>query len=64
MHILETQDLPNLPITQRRLILAHLARHLDVRTLLRQEVLRRLLHGDSVIRGVEDLETQSALLDC
>jgi hypothetical protein len=57
MHILKTQHLPNLAITQWRLILAHLARHLDSRIMFRQELLRRLPYGDSVIRGVEDLET-------
>ncbi len=63
VHILESQHLPYLPITQRRLILAHLARHFGFGIILRQELLRWLLHSDGVVRRIENLEAEPALLD-
>jgi hypothetical protein len=64
MHILKSQDFPNLTIAQRRLVLTHLPRHLRLGVVLRQELLRRLLYRDRVVRGVENLEAQSVFLDC
>jgi len=64
MHILESQNLSNLAITQWRLILSHLTSDLGFRVILCQKLLRRLLNRDRIICGVEDLEAESVFLDC
>ena len=64
MHILKSQNLSDLAITQRRLILSHLSRHLGLRIVLCQEFLRLLLDRNCVIRGIENLKAEPVLLDC
>ena len=61
MLLLELQHLPDLPITQRRLPLAHLPRHLRPGIVLRQELPRRHSSGDGIVGRVEDLEAQAIL---
>lgn len=58
MHILESQHLLNLPITQRCLLLSHLPRELHARTFLFQELLRAadILKRDRVVRSIKHLE--------
>ena len=63
MHILIPQHLSNLPVTQRRLKFTHISSNLRVRALFRQELLGRPLHRDGIISSIENLESQSALLD-
>ncbi len=63
MHILESQNLSDLSVTQWRLILSHLARHLGLGIVLCQEVLRLFPDRDCVICGIEDLKTEPVLLD-
>jgi hypothetical protein len=63
MHILKSQNLSDLAITERRLILSHLARHLGSRIVLCQEILRLLPDRNCVIRGIEDLKAKPVLLD-
>ena len=64
MRVLESQHLADLPIAQRRLVLAHLPRELGVRNLLGQELRGRdVAHGDGVVGRVEDLEAQAVLFD-
>ena len=64
MHILESQDLSNLAITQWCLIFSHLTSDLGFRVILCQKLLRRLLNRDRIICGVEDLKAESVFLDC
>lgn len=63
MHILKSQNLSDLTITQRRLILSHLAGHLGLRIVLCQEFLRLLPNRNCVIRGIENLKAEPVLLD-
>lgn len=63
MHILESQNLSDLSITQRRFILSHLTRNLGLRIILCQKVFCRLPDRDCVIRGIEDLKAESVFLD-
>ena len=65
MNIFISQYLSDLPITQRRLIFPPLPRDLRIRTLLRQELLsRHPLDRNRIVRSIEHLQTQPALLDC
>jgi hypothetical protein len=64
MHVLKSQNLSDLAITQRRLILSHLSRHLGLRIVLCQEFLRLLPDRNCVIRGIENLKAEPVLLDC
>lgn len=63
MHILESQNLSDLAITKRRLILSHLARNLGLRIVLCQELLRLFPDRDCVICGIENLKAEPVLLD-
>lgn len=63
MNILESQNLPDLPVAQRCLPLSHLPRNLCVRTVLLQKLRSRNLRRDGSVRSIEDLESQSTLLD-
>jgi hypothetical protein len=63
MHVLVSKHLPNLSIAQRCFELSHFPRDLCSRIILRQEILRCSFHSNGIIRSVEDLESQSALLD-
>lgn len=63
MHVLVSQHLPDLPVTQRCFPLTHLSRDRYAGTLLLQELHRRHRGGDGVVRSIEDLETQSIVRD-
>ena len=63
MHVLVAQHLPNLPITQRSLPLAHLARDLHARTRLLQKLHSRHPSRDRIVRRIKNLEAQAISLD-
>ena len=64
MHILVTEHLAYLSVAQRSLILSHLSCDLRSWIILGQEFFCRSLDSDGIIRGVENLESETALLDC
>lgn len=64
MHILVTKHLSYLPVAQRCLILSHLSCNLRCGIILGQEFFCRSLDRDGIICGVENLESETALLDC
>lgn len=61
MHVLKPQNLPNLPITQRRLPLAHLPRHFHTRTHRLQNLPRRHPCRNRIIRRIKHLKPQPTL---
>lgn len=63
MHVFVSQYLPDLSVTQRCFPLTHLSGYWHTGALLLQELYRRHLRGDRVVRSIEDLETQSIVLD-
>jgi hypothetical protein len=63
MLILESKNLLDLPITQRRLPLTHLPCHRSVRRILLQELLGRHLCRDETVGSIEDLEPKPRLLN-
>lgn len=62
MLVLEPQHLPDLPVRQRRLILAHLPRHRRTRRELLQHLGRWFPRRDGIVGRVEHLEAQPILL--
>ena len=64
MNILKSQNLSDLAITERRLIFSHLARHLGLRIVLCQKLLRLFPDCDCVIRGIENLKAEPILPNC
>jgi len=60
--LLESKNIPNLAVTQRRLPLIHLPRNRRIRRILLQELLCRERSSDGIVRCIEDLEAQSILL--
>ena len=63
MLLLKPKHLSDLPITQRRFPLAHLARNRRVWLRLFQKLFRRCSRRDVVVRSIEYLEAQSGFLD-
>lgn len=63
MLLLETQHLPDLPVAQRRLVLAQLPRDLGPGRQLLQRLLRRHGRSDVIVRGIEHFPPQPVLLD-
>lgn len=62
MFLLESKNLSNLAVTQRRLPLIHLPRNGRIRRILLKELLRRECSSDGIVRRIEDLEAQPILL--
>jgi hypothetical protein len=62
MLFLETQNIFNLLITQRRLPLSHLPRDLRIGTHILQQLRRRHRRRDAIIRRIEHLEAQPIFL--
>ena len=64
MNILVPQHFPDFSIAQRRLILPHLPRNFRVWTLPSQELFSgHPLDRDRVVRSIEHLESEPALLN-
>lgn len=59
MHILESQDLNNLPVAQWGFPLAHFPRNLHIGTRFLQKLFRGDFGSDGRVRGVEHLHLVS-----
>lgn len=63
MLFLETQHLPDLAITQRRLKLTHLSSDGRIRSYFLQVLFSRCRSGNSIVSSIENLKAQTILFD-